>query len=837
MTSATAPLSSDRQLKTLVLTDLCDSVALTARIGDAAAAELFRTLDVRALQLLQRWKGRLIDRSDGMFLLFDVPTQGLGFALDYLDALAEVGKERKLPLQARIGIHVGDVLFWRNDDDAVAAGAKPLEVEGVAKPTAARLMALARPNQILLSAVAEALLRAGQRELGERGANLQWKSHGRWYFKGLPTPQEVFEVGAAGSAPLRMPPRSNKAWRRLPLWRRPAALVAELLLVVAVGAVAWVLVRPEPAIAFAERDWVVIGDVNNLTDNQLLGDGLNRAFRIGLEQSRYVNILSELKARDTLTRMLLPEGSAIDRVTASGIAVREGARAVLIPVVRESSGKLQVSVDVVEPESGRVVYTVHSSGIGTSTVLQSIDDVIGQLRGRLGEALADVEKSSAPLPKVATANLDALHAYAAAQAAYASGEAEKSIQYFDVATRVDGGFAMARLGKMRALVNLGRYEDARKELEAATEFRSRLTTREALYMDAWSADLLSGSGSEAFQAWAVLAELYPDHQGANVNAAAAALLLGRYTEAAKFASRADIPQSGQRGGVLRLLGRIRLAQDQIDPALLLLRDPDALPASGMSRYLVTAMAASGDKSGAHEMLRLLPPGDPGLKLDAAALALDQGRNTDALAVSEAAAAACPESSFMCDFMHVADLVTKAAAGSCASNREVGRILDRLAHGPGEMDVGDAAGRRFLAGAAIYAAQRMGSGINVTERLPPLKRAARESNDLSALRMIDLVEINQLRMSGDAAGAVARLQPLVNGEELFQVHSLLAQAYADAGDKDGQQREASWMQKHRGRAYAEWIGSAPLQALNVRDSLGTPLAAGCLRPTAGKSDLR
>ena len=223
MTSETDALSSDRQLKTLVLTDLCDSVELTARIGDAAAAELFRTLDVRALQLLQRWKGRLIDRSDGMFLLFDVPTQGLGFALDYLDALAEIGRERKLPLQARIGIHVGDVLFWRNDDDAVAAGAKPLEVEGVAKPTAARLMALARPNQILLSAVAEALLRAGQRELGERGANLQWKSHGCWYFKGLPTPQEVFEVGAAGSAPLRMPPRSNKAWRRLPLWRRPAA--------------------------------------------------------------------------------------------------------------------------------------------------------------------------------------------------------------------------------------------------------------------------------------------------------------------------------------------------------------------------------------------------------------------------------------------------------------------------------------------------------------------------------------------------------------------------------------------------------------------------------------
>ena len=62
MASETDALSSDRQLKTLVLTDLCDSVELTARIGDAAAAELFRTLDVRALQLLQRWKD-LIDHT------------------------------------------------------------------------------------------------------------------------------------------------------------------------------------------------------------------------------------------------------------------------------------------------------------------------------------------------------------------------------------------------------------------------------------------------------------------------------------------------------------------------------------------------------------------------------------------------------------------------------------------------------------------------------------------------------------------------------------------------------------------------------------------------------
>ena len=80
-----------------------------------------------------------------------------------------------------------------------------MEVEGLAKPMAARLMRLARPGQILLSPVAAPLVHRASRALGERGDNLLWKSPGRWKFKGVPGAQEIHEVGEAGVAPLRMP--------------------------------------------------------------------------------------------------------------------------------------------------------------------------------------------------------------------------------------------------------------------------------------------------------------------------------------------------------------------------------------------------------------------------------------------------------------------------------------------------------------------------------------------------------------------------------------------------------------------------------------------------------
>ncbi len=164
-------------MRTLLLTDLCDSTILVERIGDAAAAELFRAHDRLVLELQQRWHGRLIDRSDGLFLLFERPIDALGFALDYTARPARAGQARKHRL-----LRPRRPARGRSADLATTApkrcrvGAKPLEVEGLAKPMAARLMTLARPGQILLSATAEPMAHRAARELGERGEQLVWKS-------------------------------------------------------------------------------------------------------------------------------------------------------------------------------------------------------------------------------------------------------------------------------------------------------------------------------------------------------------------------------------------------------------------------------------------------------------------------------------------------------------------------------------------------------------------------------------------------------------------------------------------------------------------------------------
>lgn len=136
----------NQQLRALLFTDLCDSLLLVERIGDVAAAELFQEHDRLVLALQQRWHGQLIDRSDGLFMLFERPIDALGFALDYQRGLQPLGQARDLRLQARAGLHVGEVILWNNSSESIALGAKAVEVEGLAKPMAARLMQLAPPD-------------------------------------------------------------------------------------------------------------------------------------------------------------------------------------------------------------------------------------------------------------------------------------------------------------------------------------------------------------------------------------------------------------------------------------------------------------------------------------------------------------------------------------------------------------------------------------------------------------------------------------------------------------------------------------------------------------------
>ena len=91
------------EIRALLLTDVVDSTKLSEQLGDAAMAEVWTAHDRVARGLLDPWRGREIDKTDGMLLLFESPADAIAYAMAYHRALAGLA----VPLKARAGLHVG----------------------------------------------------------------------------------------------------------------------------------------------------------------------------------------------------------------------------------------------------------------------------------------------------------------------------------------------------------------------------------------------------------------------------------------------------------------------------------------------------------------------------------------------------------------------------------------------------------------------------------------------------------------------------------------------------------------------------------------------------------
>ena len=818
MNGDTTPSTQPPLLKALLFTDLCDSLGLVERMGDSMAAELFQQHDRLVLALQQHWHGQQIDRSDGVFMLFERPIDALGFALDYQRELLEIGKQRGIELSARAGLHVGEVLIWDNSAEAIAAGAKPVEVEGLAKPMAARLMALAWPGQILLSAVAETLTRRASSLLGERGERLLWKSHGRWRFRSVPAEQEVFEAGELGITPVRMPRGNAKARRVLPVWRRPAALAAQVAVVAMLGVGTWLLLRPEPAIAFAERDWVVLADVDNASGETLFDDSLQRALLMSLEQSRYVNVLSSSKVSESRDRLRIPSARPLDRELASDVAAREGARMVLAPAIRQAGGHYLVSVDLLDPATRAVVRSYRAKAGASTGVMVAVDDVVGQLRAGLGESVASVQQS-VPLPQATTSNLQALKSFALAENALGRRRFSEATKLYEAAIDADPDFALAHVGLARLLVRLDKRAEAQPHLARALAVSQRLPHRERLYLKAWSNEL--SPVSWPLDDWRVLADVYPDSYAGLYTTSWYLLVDNRFEDAERYARAAAVPSNPLRAYAFANLGLIQLGTNRYDDAVRSFRQSEQLTSRAVTDPRADALIAMRRYADAREVLAQL--GTPGDELQALMnvrvrllLAADQD---DCTGMREALSTE-PMPTESPDFrmhVHLWGALVDTACGqgdSSALARIAAQMRPQLADtsNPGLPD------RILRLLSLIYLSQRQGDHALANRLLAEYDaQVVKQKNPVIGKWRTVVLAMQEIGKDAPQK-AVALLRPLMDGSEPVQAHVTLREAYRLLGDGEQLQQQNEWLFENRGRAIAEVANTQLMQALNVHDTV-------------------
>ena len=824
-------------LRTLVACDLVESTALAEQLGDRSLGEVMHQLDRHARDLVQRHDGQEIDKSDGFLLMFERPVQAIAFALDFQRLLHDLGLSEFLPLKARIGIHVGDVVLWRNSEADIARGAKPLEVEGLVKPIAARLMNLAVPGQILMSGVARALALRAQNELKTEFPP-EWRMHGRYVFKGVAEPIHVFEVGEIGIAPLRAPAYSSKAYREVPWWRRPGLLALEAAMVLAAIVVpSWIFLRSPPVIAFADRDWVVIGSLRNVTEEHRFDEAVETAFRLGLEQSHYVNVMSELKIRDTIALMTRdPNRTSVDRAVGSEVAIREGARALILPTVAEVGHRVRVTAEVVDPSTQTTVYTESADGVGADSVLGSIDQIDRRLRERLGEALASISKDSQPLERVGTKSLDALRAYSLGQRAYVRSNMKEALGFYQEAVKLDPQFALAHMAVARVLANANEFAAALEEVKVSAELADRLTPRDALFVDAWQTTLTKSSG--ALDKWRSLTQLYPDFYAASGFHAYYAARANLYDEAIRAAKLNSSEHNPNPAAGMYLLGILYLATDQYTESGSWFRRAAEAGFVRNDFYALLPEAQRQFERADALMLRNKPSGraadDFGTEIIRIALLEDRGLWSQAgAAVAKARVDAVEAGERAGVQIDGIDLALHALLDKTNARALVDYANAELRAATSNVIDHDEAILHALVAAYLIA---HAGDTTASEGIVASAAASVEgADDKPLLNMLTVVKAEILRVKGHPREALDMLQPWLDGNELYLTHLALMDAAADVHNDARALEEAHWLASHRGRALAEYNSQQFLIGYNIAQSNLALLRSAELSLAAGKTD--
>jgi putative peptide modification system cyclase len=502
---------------------------------------------------------------------------------------------------------------------------------------------------------------------------------------------------------------------------------------------------------------------------------------------------------------------------------------VILPTVAEVGGRVRVSAEVIDPRTQTTVYTETAEGTGIASTLDSIDAVTASLRGTLGEAVKTIEKDSMPLPQVATKNLDALRAYALGQKAYAEAKWDEALAYFERALTLDPEFALARMGIVRIEVTRVETARARASFAQATKLRDRLPPRDALYLDAWSAEFGEDAPLRASEKWKLLSGMYPDYFAGHANYAWNQLYLGKYAEALEAVKKATAKQNPLQAVALDQQGRVQLAMNNVDGALKSFQLSVASHRAP-SRQMAAALAAKRNFSKAANLMSKLSQSDPINQMEAISIAIDQGDLDRAIRISQQAEQdAAKRSPFWRDLFGTVALSVRVlnAPDKVRADEVLGAFERTVSDLSPDSD--DSVDRLYFAVTTIYLVQRAGLADASRKLLPKAAELAQQIKDARVDQLLAMVRANQKRFDATPDEAVADLSRLVDGTEQFQVHVALRDALLASGRPKDALVESQWLARSRGLAYAEQAGAYVMQPLNVADTTAArPDKAGLSR---------
>jgi DNA-binding winged helix-turn-helix (wHTH) protein/tetratricopeptide (TPR) repeat protein len=319
--------------------------------------------------------------------------------------------------------------------------------------------------------------------------------------------------------------------------RRKILLAAGLLTIAALmgGGLRW---RSRQAGKLTEKDTIVLADYLNRTNDPVFGDALRQALLASLEQSPFLNVLSDDKVREQLAYMGRPATDPLTEPVAREVCQRAGGKAVLVGSISGLGSHYALGLHAVNCLTGESMSRQETEAESREKILQSLDRISTKTREGLGESLSSIQQYDVPMDQVTTPSLEALRVYRLGLKTEFSQGSAAAIPFYKQAIELDQDFALAYLSLGVQYSNFGQAALVTTYLKRAVELSNRTSTREKLMVSAMYYLLATRQQDKAIETFQLWEKTYPRDRYAPLNLAGAYSRAGQYEQSAAASRRA-----------------------------------------------------------------------------------------------------------------------------------------------------------------------------------------------------------------------------------------------------------------------------------------------------------
>jgi serine/threonine protein kinase len=298
----------------------------------------------------------------------------------------------------------------------------------------------------------------------------------------------------------QVPVSGRKLWKVLV----PAAVV---VVVVAIAGVFYFR-SGQTTHHLTEKDTIVLADFANSTGDAVFDDTLKTALTVSLQQSPFLNVLSDSQVAKTLQLMTRPADTKLTPDVARELCQRTGSQAFISGSIGSLGSDYVLGLKAVSCQSGDALAQEQVTAASKEKVLEALDEAASKLRGEMGESLATLQKYDTGMAEATTSSLEALQAYSVGMRTRAAKGDNAALPFFKQAVQLDPNFAMAHRVLSAIYTDLNEDPAAREQAQEAYDLRNKLSERERLHIEAF---YTSGIGEleQSVQVYDLWEQKYP----------------------------------------------------------------------------------------------------------------------------------------------------------------------------------------------------------------------------------------------------------------------------------------------------------------------------------------